>query len=198
MKNLTENNTTLQTPIEILLQVGPDGKVSSRNVYEFLGLSKSAYARWCSRNITENHFAIGDEDYEGSTIMLNGNECSDFRLTVSFAKKLCMLSKTERGEQARDYFILVENKLKEVATTIAQMPLTAKERGAGETASLLKVVIPELRRNNTPQHIIVKYIHKTLSGYNHPVLPIEEFVQPPPSYEQLTLVHDSEVDAVMV
>lgn len=76
--------------------------------------------------------------------------------------------------------------------------ISAKERGAGETASLLKVVIPELRRNNTPQHIIVKYIHTTLSGYNHPVLPIEEFVQPPPSYEQLTLVHDSERGYVTV
>ncbi len=39
---------------------------------------------------------------------------SDFKLTVNFAKKLSIQGKTERAEQAMDYFIKVEDRLKEV------------------------------------------------------------------------------------
>lgn len=115
------NDTSDKTPIEVLLQVGEDNRVSSRNVFEFLGMSFANYARWCRTNIEMNQFAEDGADFTRSSLMMNGNETLDFRLSVPFAKKLCMLSKTERGEQARDYFVKVEDTLKEVARNLPQL-----------------------------------------------------------------------------
>jgi paraquat-inducible protein B len=45
--------------------------------------------------------------------MANGNETKDFSLTLDFAKRLAMMTRTEKGEQARQYFIECEKQLKE-------------------------------------------------------------------------------------
>lgn len=107
---------TKQTPIEIMLQVDGEGKTTARKLYEFLNLSKGQFARWAKTNILENTFAENGVDFEGFDINVEGNVTKDYKLTASFAKKLAMSCQNERGEQAREYFIKVEEKLKQVAT----------------------------------------------------------------------------------
>lgn len=91
---------------------------TARKLYEFLGLNSAHYARWCKTNITENPFAEENKDFWAFTIdgerNFNPNPTQDFKLTANFAKKLSMQGKTDRAEQAREYFIRVEDKLKEV------------------------------------------------------------------------------------
>ena len=105
-----------QTPIEILLQVDGEGKTTARKLYEFLNLAKGQFSRWAKTNILENAFAENGIDFEGFDINVEGNLTKDYKLTASFAKKLAMSCQNERGEQAREYFIKVEEKLKQVAT----------------------------------------------------------------------------------
>lgn len=114
------NNSAKQTPIEIALQINDDGTVSARNVFKFLGMDFKNYARWCRMNITENQFAEENADFTPFVMHeeWGGRATTDYRLTVPFAKKLCMIQKNERGEQARDYFIQVEETLKTVAQKI--------------------------------------------------------------------------------
>lgn len=104
--------------------MGGDGRVSARDTYEFLQLTPGQFARWSKSNITENQFADENQDYTVVDINVDVRNnlagtvertIADYRLSVPFAKKLCMLSKTERGEQARDYSIAVEDRLKRVA-----------------------------------------------------------------------------------
>ncbi len=118
MENELENITANQTPMEIALGIDKNGMTTARKLYEFLGLNSSNYSKWYKTNITENEFAIENEDYFYSSSSTSeqgrGNFAQDFKLTASFAKKLSMLQKNERGEQARNYFIKVEGKLKEV------------------------------------------------------------------------------------
>lgn len=111
MKNLMKK--TKQTPIEIMLQVDGEGKTTARKLYEFLNLSKGQFARWAKTNILENTFAENGVDFEGFDINVEGNVTKDYKLTASFAKKLAMSCQNERGEQAREYFIKVEEKLKQ-------------------------------------------------------------------------------------
>lgn len=109
---------TNQTPIEIMLKVDQEGKTTAKALYEFLELDKSNFSRWCKKNILENSFAeenidylrlvIDDETPTGGIIKRD-----DYKLTASFAKKLAMSCQNERGEQAREYFIKVEEKLKQ-------------------------------------------------------------------------------------
>lgn len=57
------HSTDDQTPIEALLQIGEDGKVSARATYEFLDLTDGQFSRWSKPNITENQFAVEGEDF---------------------------------------------------------------------------------------------------------------------------------------
>lgn len=124
MNNLTV--TTNQTPIEIELGIDSKGMTTARNLYEFLELDKSNFAKWCKRNITENEFAEKGIDYV--RLVLNDEtptggrvERHDYKLTAKFAKKLSMTAKNQRGEQAREYFCTVEDKLKDVTTQYKQL-----------------------------------------------------------------------------
>lgn len=64
----------------------------------------------------------------GFDIDVEGNKTKDYKLTVSFAKKLAMCSHTPRGEQARNYFVKVEDILREKALTEKQkLPSTYKD-----------------------------------------------------------------------
>ena len=118
MEALIKNN--LQTPIEIALQVDNEGRTTAKKLYEFLELDKSNFSRWCKQNIIENAFAeegidylrfvINDETPTGGIVKRD-----DYKLTATFAKKLAMGCQNERGEQARQYFVQVEEGLKQIA-----------------------------------------------------------------------------------
>lgn len=128
--NPTEECTD-RTPIEVLLQVGEDERVSARDTYGFLSPGQDDFARWAKTNITDNQFAEYGADFTVTRIVaefgnpltggMSKREMADYRLSVPFAKKLCMLSKTERGEQAREYFIKVEKALHTVAQRLPQL-----------------------------------------------------------------------------
>jgi anti-repressor protein len=119
-------NTTNQTPIEIALGIDESGMTTAKKLYEFLELDSKNYSRWCKTNITDNEFADENIDYEVFVIKeenpLGGRPTQDFKLTASFAKKLSMTAKNEKGEQARDYFIKAEDKLKDIVIQVNQLP----------------------------------------------------------------------------
>lgn len=125
------------TPIEIALGIDEQGRTTAKKLYSFLELNKAVYSRWCKSNITENDFAEEGVDFivfnanvenlkgENSTSMLSlsdkpktgrGNT-QNYILTATFAKKLAMASNSTKGEQAREYFIKVEELLKQAVTT---------------------------------------------------------------------------------
>lgn len=110
-----------QTPIEIALGIDAEGKTTARKLYTFLELAKGQFSRWAKTNILENEFAEEGVDYWGFDINVEGNITQDFKLTASFAKKLSMTQKNEKGEQARNYFVIVENKTKELVSTIKEL-----------------------------------------------------------------------------
>jgi len=119
-------NKSSQTPIEIALGIDENGKTTARKLYEFLELNPKNYSRWCEVNIIKNEFAEENKDYEVFVLKeenpLGGRPTQDFKLTASFAKKLSMTAKNEKGEEARKYFLQTEDKLKEI--TIAENALS--------------------------------------------------------------------------
>jgi anti-repressor protein len=110
-----------QTPIEIALQIDEKGMTTARKLYEFLELAKGQFSRWCKTNIIENAFAEEGIDYIGFDINVEGNLVKDYKLTAAFAKKLSMTARNEKGEQARQYFVKAEDKLKQVAISVQQL-----------------------------------------------------------------------------
>nr|WP_297874309.1 ORF6C domain-containing protein [uncultured Blautia sp.] len=124
MNDVIENK--MQTPIEIALGIDENGMTTARKLYAFLELRQGDFARWCKRNITGNEFAEENTDYIRLRIdaeMPNGGKIQrdDYKLSAGFAKKLSMMSKSEKGEQARKYFVTVEDGMKELASRFQNM-----------------------------------------------------------------------------
>lgn len=121
MNEITETNT--QTPIEIALGVDENGMTTAKKLYEFLEMDSSNYSRWCKSNITGNEFAEENVDYWAFVINdeWGGQATTDYKLTASFAKKLSMKGNGEKAEQARQYFITVEDKAKEMAVNRSKL-----------------------------------------------------------------------------
>ena len=104
-------NTLMEIGFDLsLIEPKTNGKVSARNLYKFLKLEQSQISRWFKTRIMNNDFAIENEDYCGFDMVVEGNKTQDFDLTPNFAKKLCMMAKSEPGERARNYFIKMEQK----------------------------------------------------------------------------------------
>jgi phage anti-repressor protein len=106
-----------QTPIEILLGVDKEGMTTAKKLYAFLELNPVNFSRWCKKNIVENIFADANIDYlrlflQEETPTGGKIERIDYKITASFAKKLAMISPTEKGEEARNYFVRVEQNAK--------------------------------------------------------------------------------------
>ena len=133
----------LKKPNE-LIAVNEKGEYTARKLYEFLELRAGDFARWCKSNIVENAFALENTDFvrlriDAETPTGGKIEKVDYRLSVDFAKKLCMTSKTERGEQARNYFIEVEKqylKLHPPKTKIEMLVDIVQEMARQEKALL--------------------------------------------------------------
>ena len=115
--------TNNQTPIEIALKIDESGHTTARALYEFLEMDSSNYSRWCKSNITGNEFAEENVDYWAFVINdeWGGQATTDYKLTASFAKKLSMKGNGEKAEQARQYFITVEDKAKEMVINRSQL-----------------------------------------------------------------------------
>lgn len=140
--------------------------VSARELYKILGYNDSQFSRWSKKNILENPYAIENEDYAGFDTNVEGNNVIDYALTTSFAKKLCMLSKTKVGEKIRDYFIEVEKRATkrmspaEILLQQCQM-LVAQEKRITEVEDRVKVI--EAKQTTRPNFFtIVGYA--TLQG----------------------------------
>lgn len=145
---------SLKTPIEIALGIGEDGRTTARKLYSFLELAQSQFSRWAKTNITENPFAEEGKDFVRFDIDVEtptGGKVKreDYYLSANFAKKLSMQGKTERAEQARDYFIKVEDALKEVARPHKVKALTITSRDVckmlGKRLQSHGVILREIR-----------------------------------------------------
>ncbi len=114
-------NKVVQTPIEIALGIDENGMTTARKLYEFLEMDKSHYSRWYKQNVIDNAFAAENEDYFPFAINgeCGGQASKDAKLTADFAKKLSMTAKNEKGEEARNYFVTIENKSKEAAIQLS-------------------------------------------------------------------------------
>lgn len=119
----------------LVLTKTADGRqaVQCSQLYNALGLAENQYLRWINRNIINNPFGIEGEDYillnspnvslrNGQNILTRPNDeirqtlrqrrnrsrSMDFVLTLDFAKRLAMMTRTAQGESVRRYFLQCE------------------------------------------------------------------------------------------
>lgn len=117
----------------------PTQAVNAKNFYSFLSKSQSTrFNDWITRRISEYGFVEGD-DFLTEESKTKGRPGTEYYLTIDMAKELAMVERTEKGREARRYFIECEKQLKEKQQTkIAPKALPN----------------PEKKRYNYPRHLL--------------------------------------------
>lgn len=101
--------------------------VSARDLHAFLG-SAERFSDWCNRMFTYGF--VENQDYTSvgkSTVVGNGakRDLQDYALTLDTAKEIAMIQRSDKGKQARQYFLDCEKKLKQ-AMQLAQEAQTSQ------------------------------------------------------------------------
>ena len=145
--------------------------VSAKELYEFLGFNTAHWAKWAKKNIEGNLFSFENQDWKGFALRVNGNDTKDYALTIDFAKRLAMMARTEKGEQARQYFIDCEKKLFELTKPkelsrkdILLMALEAEERA--EKAEKTVAILMHVNKTFTATEIAKELNFKSANELN--------------------------------
>lgn len=122
--------------------------VLGRDLHEALGVQtsyKDWFPRMCEYGFTKgkdfNALKIERVQTEGTRVV--SRQVTDHQITLSMAKELCMLQRSEKGKEFRQYFIAVEeawNKPEAVMARALQM--------ANRTVEQLKKGVAELTEQN--------------------------------------------------
>ena len=101
----------MNEPIQIHYDNADRPTVSGRELHEALGV-ETPYTTWvkrmCEYGFSENvDFATCFPNLESEN-QHGGQNKIDHQLTIPMAKELCMLQRTDKGKQMRQYFIAVE------------------------------------------------------------------------------------------
>lgn len=132
-----------------------DGKqlVSARELYDFLGIGVH-FSTWMKRMCE-----YGFEENIDFSILKSGNpnggiaKIDDYVITIDMAKELSMIQRTEKGKQARLYFIECEKKLKEVD---AKANLLLSIYNGGQSAVLAAKKLTEIEVGEAIEPLIPK------------------------------------------
>lgn len=114
--------------------------VMGRDLHAFLEVA-TPYDKWFPRMV-EYGFVAG-QDFSTNLAKTSGRPRQDHIISLDMAKEIAMIQRTEKGKQARQYFIEVEKRHRQ-----AQPVMTGKELMA---AALIEAdaTIQELERKNT-------------------------------------------------
>lgn len=115
--------------------------VSGRELHERLGI-ETPYHKWFPR-MCEYGFEDGKDFQEVSDKIvqnpLGGRPTTDHQLTLSMAKELCMLQRTEQGREVRRYLIRVEEAWNSPDAIMARALTIANDRIKELTGQVLKL-----------------------------------------------------------
>lgn len=86
---------------------------SARDLWEFLGKPYEKFTKWF--DAYKGYGFVENEDYGELCIKVHTSygaehDATDYEITIEMAKELAMLQKTEKGKQARQYFIELEKR----------------------------------------------------------------------------------------
>lgn len=85
------------------------------DLYDYLDLDKSQYARFLKSKILDNEFAENGKDFSTTLSRNNsgkqGRSRQEYLIHIDFAKKLCMVSKSHVGEKVRNRLLELSNQV---------------------------------------------------------------------------------------
>lgn len=84
--------------------------INARELHEFLQI-QTPFHKWIARRIADYNFSENLDFIERTILSARGffkTDVKEYHITLDMAKELCMLERSELGQQARRYFIRME------------------------------------------------------------------------------------------
>ena len=121
-------------------------RISGRQLHMFLGV-QTRYTQWFDRMV-EYGFTEGADFFPnlGKTSDIGGRPSVDHLMTLSMAKELAMLQRTDKGKEARRYFIRIEEEWNTPERVMARA-LRFSERILSDTKALLADAQEQIERD---------------------------------------------------
>jgi anti-repressor protein len=95
-----------------LIKINNENRVNARDLHQWLEIGKH-FKDWMHEKINNYGFIEGVDfnSFLGDRPVSGGRQPKEYLLSISCAKELCMLANSEKGKQARLYFIECEKQL---------------------------------------------------------------------------------------
>ena len=122
--------------MEELLKVTTDNEritLSARDLYEFLEI-KTHFKDWFPR-MKEYGFEEGVDFCSFLSESTGGRPATDYQITIDMAKEICMIQRSDKGKQARQYFLQLEKEWNTPEKVMARALLLANRNIESLTAA---------------------------------------------------------------
>lgn len=116
-------------------------KVSARELHEKLGIN-SNFTTWFNRMI-EYGFTEGADFFPKLEESTGGRPSTDYSIGIDMAKQICMIQRTAKGKQIRQYFIDLEK-----AWNTPELVMARALKVADKTIDGLKIENKQLKEEN--------------------------------------------------
>lgn len=116
--------------------------VDARRLHQWLEVN-TRFNDWIERRITEYGFIEGQDYYSNLSKTpsgAGGRPSTEYFISLDMAKELAMVERTEKGKEARQYFIAIEKQYRNVALAMQQTGLSPAQRAANDVEALYRIV----------------------------------------------------------
>ena len=146
--------------------------VSARELHRFLGVNTD-FTNWCKRMF--DYGFTEDQDYcllaKNGEQKRGGHNATDYALTIDAAKEIAMLQRSEKGKQARQYFIECERKLKQPMDILDLMVHSANQlreqaRRMEQIESSVRQIEAKVTSVNTEFYTLAGYYQLRVEKFN--------------------------------
>lgn len=144
--------------------------VSGRDLHEFLEIGKD-FTNWF-KDMIKYGFTEGEDFTPISAKSNGGRPRTDYVMTSDMAKELSMIQRTDRGKQARQYFIEMEKKANERKPLTIPEQLQVIAQGSIDLDKRVTSLESNMRVTGTQEHALQTAVNKRvmsiLSGRDSP------------------------------
>lgn len=136
--------------------------IMARGLHEFIQ-SKENFTNWVKPYICDrSNFNVNSDFWRVSLTSKNNRGMEEYAFTVRMAKHICMMSKCEKGMEARDYFLDCERKVKGLAPKFkAPESLSEALLLAYNQAKLIEIQTEELEQAKPKVEFVEKYVESS-------------------------------------
>lgn len=95
-----------------LIRIYQGNLIEAEELHQFLEI-KTPYKDWVNRSLIK-HFKVDKDFFAKLRESTGGRRKTNYHLTIDTAKKLAMMAKTSKGDEAREYFLECEKAIVEL------------------------------------------------------------------------------------